>query len=86
MSKKVNQYFSDIEIVAPLARQLSWSHFLVLIPLKSKNARLFYANKAAESGWSKRKKLLEKKLHTALIEVRERLAERKLLAESDKII
>ena len=48
------EIFPDIEIVVPLARQLSWSHFLVLIPLKSPEARLFYARTACESHWSKR--------------------------------
>ncbi len=46
--------FLDFEIVVPLARQLSWSHFLTLIPLKSDEARMFYAQKAGESRWSKR--------------------------------
>ena len=46
--------FLDFEIVVPLARQLSWSHFLTLIPLKSDEARIFYAQKASESRWSKR--------------------------------
>lgn len=46
--------FPDIEIVVPLARQLSWSHFLALIPLKSDEARLFYARIASASRWSKR--------------------------------
>lgn len=31
--------FSDFEIVVPLARQLTWSHFLLLIPLKSKESK-----------------------------------------------
>jgi predicted nuclease of restriction endonuclease-like (RecB) superfamily len=48
------EMFPDVEIVVPLARQLSWSHFLVLIPLKSHEARLFYARSAGESRWSKR--------------------------------
>lgn len=29
------ELFTDLEIVVPLARQLSWSHFLTIIPLKS---------------------------------------------------
>lgn len=41
------ELFQDDEIVATLSRQLSWSHFLVLIPLKSQEARLFYAHQAA---------------------------------------
>jgi len=46
--------FPALEIVVPLARQLSWSHFLALIPLKSTEARLFYAHTAHEACWSKR--------------------------------
>jgi predicted nuclease of restriction endonuclease-like (RecB) superfamily len=46
--------FADFSIVGPLARQLSWSHFLILIPLKSNDARMFYAQKAAEEVWGKR--------------------------------
>lgn len=46
--------FSDYEIVVPLARQLSWSHFLALIPLKSTEAKLYYAQKTIEETWGKR--------------------------------
>jgi len=41
------EQFQDDEIVVTLSRQLSWSHFLALIPLKSQEARLFYAHQAA---------------------------------------
>ena len=33
------QEFSDYNILPPLVAQLSWSHFLILIPLKSKEAK-----------------------------------------------
>ena len=33
--------YSDFENVVTLSRHLSWSHFLVLIPLKDQNARDF---------------------------------------------
>lgn len=46
--------FSDFEIVVPLARQLSWSHFLILIPLKSIASKLYYAQNALEQNWGKR--------------------------------
>lgn len=46
--------FHDVEIVVPLARQLSWSHFLILIPLKTEEARQFYAHKAIEESLGKR--------------------------------
>ncbi len=48
------EIFDDLEIVVPLARQLSWAHILVLIPLKTKEARLFYAEQASQAAWSKR--------------------------------
>jgi predicted nuclease of restriction endonuclease-like (RecB) superfamily len=46
--------FSDIDIVVPLARQLSWSHFLKILPLKDNDAVIYYAQNAIESTWSKR--------------------------------
>ena len=48
------EVFPEIEIVVPLARQLSWSHFIILFPLKNMEVRMFYAQKAMESIWSKR--------------------------------
>lgn len=48
------QVFSNIEIVAPLARQLSWTHFTILIPIKETTKRMFYTQNAAEESWSKR--------------------------------
>lgn len=41
------EQFQDDQIVATLSRQLSWSHFLALLPLKSQESRLFYARQAA---------------------------------------
>jgi predicted nuclease of restriction endonuclease-like (RecB) superfamily len=41
------EQFSDNTIVVTLSRQLSWSHFLVLIPLKTQEAKLFYAQETA---------------------------------------
>lgn len=40
------EVFSDMQIVVTLSRQLTWSHFLVLIPLKSAEAKQFYAELA----------------------------------------
>jgi len=40
--------FSDAEIVSTLSTQLSWSHFIELLPLKTNEARLYYAKDAAE--------------------------------------
>ncbi|WP_031425410.1 YhcG family protein [Flavimarina sp. Hel_I_48] len=45
--------FPDLEIVSQLATQLSWSHFIELLPLKKDGARMFYASKAAEETWGR---------------------------------
>jgi predicted nuclease of restriction endonuclease-like (RecB) superfamily len=46
--------FNDFKILTPLATQLSWSHFIELFPLKTDEARMFYAKKAIEESWGKR--------------------------------
>lgn len=46
--------FPDFQIVAPLVRQLSWSHFLQVIPIDDKLARNFYLTMAVDQRWSKR--------------------------------
>ena len=43
---KFAKLFPDVEIVAPLAQQLSWSHFQELLPVKSDEARMYYAQDA----------------------------------------
>jgi predicted nuclease of restriction endonuclease-like (RecB) superfamily len=44
---KFAKLYPDFEIVAPLAQQLSWSHFQELLPVKTEEARIFYAHDAA---------------------------------------
>lgn len=53
MMQFANQ-FTDFQIVVPLARQLSWSHFLELLPLKTIEAKLFYAQNASNNLYGKR--------------------------------
>lgn len=48
------QSFADEAIVATLSRQLSWSHVVALLPLKSAEARLHYAQQVAQERWSVR--------------------------------
>jgi predicted nuclease of restriction endonuclease-like (RecB) superfamily len=59
------EVFPDVEIVVPLARQLSWSHFIDLIPLKNKDSRNFYVQKIVNENWSVRetRKQIEKKTY-----------------------
>lgn len=42
------QQFQDASIVVTLSRQLTWSHFLVLIPLKVEEERLYYAKQVVD--------------------------------------
>jgi hypothetical protein len=46
--------FPDEQIVVPLARQLSWSHFIILLPIKNQEARVFYAQKEIDENMGKR--------------------------------
>lgn len=48
------QEFPDFQIVVTLSRQLSWSQFLILIPLKKADARMFYAELAINEALSVR--------------------------------
>lgn len=48
------EQFRELEIVSPLATQLSWSHFTELLPLKSYEAKLFYAQLSIQGKFGKR--------------------------------
>ena len=48
------QTLAQPEMVATLSRQLGWSHFVNLLPLKTEQARQFYAGQAASHTWSVR--------------------------------
>ncbi len=57
--------FLEQSIVVTLSRQLSWSHFVALLPIKNKEKQLFYINKIAEEKWSVRhtRKQIERKAY-----------------------
>ena len=44
---KFAELFPDLEILVTLSQELSWSHFIEILPLKSAEARLYYAQDAA---------------------------------------
>jgi len=46
--------FPDERIVVSLIRQLSWTHFIALIPLKDPHQRDYYAQMASAERWSVR--------------------------------
>jgi predicted nuclease of restriction endonuclease-like (RecB) superfamily len=41
------EQFTDKQIVVTLSRQLSWSHFIELLPVKNPEAKLFYAHQVS---------------------------------------
>jgi predicted nuclease of restriction endonuclease-like (RecB) superfamily len=48
------EVFSDEQIVATLSRQLGWSHFVEILPLKNDLRRDFYAEMCRVEQWSAR--------------------------------
>ena len=60
------EVFHDEQIVVTLLRQLSWSHFVSLIPLKDHLKRDFYAEICRVERWSVR--TLRKKIDSMLFE------------------
>jgi len=75
--------FNDIDIVVTLSRQLSWSHFLILIPIKNNAAKYYYAETSNKENWSVR--TLRDKIATKSFE-RTALANTQLQNESHDFI
>jgi predicted nuclease of restriction endonuclease-like (RecB) superfamily len=85
------EVFPDSEIVSTLSRQLAWSHFVEIIPLKEQLKRDFYAEMCRVERWSVR--VLREKINgmlferTALSRKPEELAAKELgqLREADRL-
>lgn len=60
------QMFPDFQIVSTLLTKLSWSHFLIVMPLKDDLQREFYLTMAAAERWSVR--VLQSKIEGMLYE------------------
>ena len=60
------EVFPDDKIVASLLRQLGWTHFTMLLPLKDSLQRDFYAEMCRVEGWSTR--TLREKIDSMLYE------------------
>ncbi|MEW6207035.1 MAG: PDDEXK nuclease domain-containing protein [Acidobacteriota bacterium] len=88
---KFAEAFPDAEIVSTLSRQLSWSHFVEIIPLRDQLQRDFYAEMCRIERWGVR--ALRTKIagmlyeRTALSRKPEKLIEQeiKLLREEDRL-
>ena len=51
---KFAEAFPDAAIVSTLSTKLSWSHMVAIVAIKSPQAHQFYAQQAAQDGWSVR--------------------------------
>ena len=60
------QMYDDEKIVVSLIRQLSWTHFIALIPLKNELQREFYTQMCRAEGWNI--KILRQKIDGLLYE------------------
>ena len=71
--------FSDFEIVSTLPTQLSWAHFVEILPLKSQEAKLFYLHEAARGymGIRALRKLINRKAYE-----RKEIADTQISADS----
>lgn len=85
------EVFPDRSIVVSLLRQLSWTHFIALIPLKDSLQREYYAEMCRIENWSTRKlrERIDSMLYerTALSKKPEKLIEQELktLREEDQL-
>ena len=74
---------NDIKIVAPLAPQLTWSHVIELLSVKTLDGRIFYANRSIEENWTKRE--LRKQIELKAFE-RTEIANIQLKSESNDLL
>lgn len=68
------QFYLDFPILATAWRELSWSHFKMMLRVKDEKARAWYANEAVTQGWSVR--ALDRQINTLFYE--------RLLGSQDK--
>lgn len=52
--RKFYLFFQDVTILQACVRNLTWSHFRMLLRVEDEKARLWYMNEAMKSGWSYR--------------------------------
>ncbi|MDD2715656.1 MAG: PDDEXK nuclease domain-containing protein [Candidatus Wallbacteria bacterium] len=63
---RFSEQFADLQIVSTLSKQLSWSHFVLLIPMEDDLKREFYAEMCRVECWSVR--TLRQKIDSMLFE------------------
>jgi predicted nuclease of restriction endonuclease-like (RecB) superfamily len=60
------QFYLEFPILSTVWRELSWSHFKMLLRIKNPDARTWYASEAAAQGWSVR--ALDRQISTLFYE------------------
>ena len=60
---KFYQEFPDFEKVATLSQQLTWSHFVEILPINDELKRDFYAAMCMQENWSVRTLRERKKIY-----------------------
>jgi predicted nuclease of restriction endonuclease-like (RecB) superfamily len=63
---RFSEYYQDVEIVATLSQQLSWSHFVELVRFEDSLKRDFYTELCFKEGWDVR--TLRERINTRLYE------------------
>jgi len=73
------EQFFDFEIVSQAATQLSWAHFIEVLPLKTQDAKIFYLNEAARSAMGRNglRNMISRKAYE-----RKEIADTQITAES----
>lgn len=72
--RKMRQFYSTFSIRDTLCPELSWSHYRLLMRVQDEDARNFYTEEAAKSGWSVRQ--LQRQINTMYYQ--------RMLASQDK--
>ena len=64
--RKMRRFYYLFPIRSTVLRELSWSHYLILIKINETNKRNFYMHEAVNSGWSVRE--LQRQVDSLLFE------------------
>ena len=57
--KRFRQFYLEFEKSAPSGHQMSWSHYICLLPIKDENKRNYYVNLCIKNNLSKRELIKE---------------------------
>ena len=82
--KRMRQFYIIIQKGAPLAHQLSWSHYTILLPLKNIGKINYYINQTNTYHWSKRE--LKEKIKSNEYERLDDTTKNKLIKHEETVV